>query len=56
MNETNQPYHCPNCHYKIYDGEVIKSRITKPTTPMQALCRCKQMITLPFNATPTTKQ
>jgi len=40
-----EPVECPNCGFKIYDGEVVRSRCFKIHTA-EALCRCKKWVTV----------
>ncbi len=44
-----KPVSCPNCGFKIFDGEVIRSRCVRIHTA-EALCRCKAWVNISGNS------
>lgn len=41
--KSTKAVHCPECDFKIYDGEVVRSRCFK-LHESKALCRCKEWV------------
>ena len=46
VSPIREPVHCPKCQFRIYDGEVIRSRCVHLVN-RKALCRCKSWVPVP---------